>query len=106
VKEDDRGASFEQFLEGVNRLQADRAFREVLLEIDAEGEDAASLLGADPAAYLKHRGVEIPEDFRISVEQTSRRTGTGTGTTTRCWCVRICWLWWCVSFCFCRIVRA
>jgi hypothetical protein len=105
MKEHDRTEAFEKFIGNVNRLLADERLREVLQELDKEGEEAFDLLAPDPAAYLRYRGVEIPEDYRITVEQqeepvegttaAARRTRT---TTTR-YCVRICWWRWCVSIC-------
>jgi hypothetical protein len=105
VKEHDGRAAFEKFMEGVNRLLADENFREVLLELEAEGEEAVSLLAPDPAAFLRYRGVQIPEDFYLTVEQSSEKaTGGGGGQTKVCYCLRICWWRWCVEFCVCKIV--
>lgn len=111
MKDDDRSEAFEKFMEGVNGLLGDRSFREVLLELDREGEEAASLLAPDPAAFLKQRGVQIPEDFRFSVERrideerVGAGEGIGTGTRRRvvCYCLRVCWWRWCVEICICRI---
>jgi hypothetical protein len=118
MKDEDRSEAFDRFMEGVNGLLADRTFREVLLELDREGEEAASLLASDPAAFLKFRGVQIPEDFRLSVEKrvegeaTAAAVGTGPGTDlgpgTRqprvvCYCLKICWWRWCIEICVCRI---
>ncbi|MGA9162724.1 MAG: hypothetical protein WB297_17910, partial [Actinomycetota bacterium] len=69
MRDEDKTELFEKFMEGVSGLLADRKFREVLTELEREGEEAASLLASDPAAFLKHRGVQIPEDFRLSVER-------------------------------------
>ena len=101
VSEDDRRAGFEKFMEGVNRLLADDNFREVLLELEAEGEEALGLLEPDPAAFLRHRGVPIPEDFRFSVEERSQARQKGQRTTV-CYCLRICWWRWCIEICVCR----
>lgn len=110
MKDDDRSEAFDKFMEGVNGLLTDRTFREVMLELDREGEEAAGILASDPAAYLKYRGVQIPEDFRLSVErrieEEAAAAGTGTGTGGRrvvCYCLEICWWRWCVKFCICRI---
>lgn len=82
MKDEDRSEAFEKFMEGVNGLLADRSFREVLLELDREGKEAASLLAPDPAAFLKQHG-QIPEDFRLSVERRiDDETGTGEGIGT------------------------
>jgi hypothetical protein len=101
VTQDDRKAGFDKFMEGVDGLLSDRNFREVLLELDAEGEEAASLLAPDPAAFLKARGVDIPEDFRLSV---NKREEKGAQRRTVCYCLRICWWRWCISICVCRVV--
>jgi hypothetical protein len=101
VRERDRTEGFQKFTEGVTALLGDENFREVLVELDAEGEEAASLLAPDPAAFLRQRGVEIPQDFRLSVEKSSQG---GAGGRTVCYCLRICWWRWCISICICRIV--
>jgi hypothetical protein len=98
VTEHDKNPTFETFLEGVNHLLADRNLRDVLGELDASEEGTVSLLSADPAALLVYRGVEIPEGFRISVDQASADVAKGT-TTTR-YCVRICAWRWCFEICF------
>lgn len=108
VKEHDRKAAFDYFMENANRLLADRQLREVLMELDEEGEEAVSQLAPDPAAFLRHRGVQIPEDFRLSVHKTAEpaatKGGGGGGGQTICYCLRICWWRWCVQICICRIV--
>jgi len=106
MKDYDRQPAFEKFIEGVNRLLADQKFREVLMEIDKEEEEAISLLAPDPAAFLRYRGVQIPQDFRLSVEEHSEAatTGTGTGKRTVCYCLEICWWRWCIRICICKIV--
>jgi hypothetical protein len=82
VKEQDRKPAFEKFMEGVNGLLADRHFRQVLMELDAaEKEETLSLLAPDPAAFLRYRGVQVPQDFRFSVKTHSEATATGGGLT-------------------------
>jgi hypothetical protein len=100
VRKEDRRTGFKKFMEGVNRLLADENFREVLQELDEEGEEALGLLELDPAAFLKHRGVAIPEDFRISVVERAQQAPKGQRTRV-CYCLEICWWRWCVSICFC-----
>jgi hypothetical protein len=107
AKEQDRKPAFEKFMEGVNGLLADRHFREVLMELDAaQGEDALSLLGPDPAAFLRYRGVQLPQDFRFSVESHGEAATTGVGIHITCYCLRICWWRWCISICICRVGTA
>jgi hypothetical protein len=106
VRAYDRKAAFDHFMENVNRLLSDPNFREVLTELDEEGEEAVSILAPDPAAFLRHRGVQIPEDFRLSVHETSEKAATGGGGRTICYCLRICWWRWCITICICRIVTA
>jgi hypothetical protein len=104
----DRRPAFEKFMENVNGLLADRNFREVLMELDAE-EESVSLLAPDPAAFLRYRGVKIPEDFILSVEshtEAPAKSGGGGGGGTICYCLRICWWRWCITICICRIVVA
>ena len=84
VKEHDRKAAFDYFMENANRLLADRQLREVLMELDEEGEEAVSQLAPDPAAFLRHRGVQIPEDFR-TLRSQDRRTGRYEGWRRGWW---------------------
>jgi hypothetical protein len=100
MKEADRTEAFDKFMEGVGGLLGDRNFREVLQELDREGEEAASLLAPDPAAFLRQRGVRIPEDFRLSVVQEAKEA---VGTRLVCYCLEVCWWRWCIRICFCRI---
>jgi hypothetical protein len=96
----DAQKSFQNFMDGFNRLMADAKFREVLLELDSSGEKAIDLLGSDPAAFLRYQGVAIPEDFRVAVETHSEAAARGTRTVR--YCLRICWWRWCVSICISR----
>jgi hypothetical protein len=102
MRDEDRKAGFEHFMKGVDGLLADEKLREVLLELDADGEEAASLLEPDVAAFLRQRGVRIPEDFRISVTQEAAARPKGQQTQTVCYCLEICWWRWCVRICVCR----
>jgi len=61
---------------GISRLQADPHFREVLRELDEGWKETFSLLASDPAAFLRYRGVQIPQDFRVSVKQTFKDAAT------------------------------
>jgi hypothetical protein len=97
MRERDREEAFEKFTKGVSALLGDENFREVMLELDAEGEEVASRLAPDPAAFLRQRGVRIPEDFRLSLE--TRLAGRDGGF---CYCIVICYLWWCFWWCTCR----
>jgi hypothetical protein len=103
MKEQDEKAAFEKFLQGVNGLLGDRHFRDVLLELNGAKEDAVSLLTPDPAAFLKYRGIQIPEDFRFSVEKHPAAATTGTGLKIDCYCLQICWLRWCIWICSCKV---
>jgi hypothetical protein len=97
MKEQDRTKAFNKFLEETNKLFADEKLREVLHELDVEGEEAFELLSPDPAAFLRYRGVKIPPDYRITVEQqVERQKG---GTTVTAYCLRICWWRWCITIC-------
>jgi hypothetical protein len=97
MRDHDRTAAFEKFMGDVNKLLADERLREVLQELDKEGEEAFDLLAPDPAAFLRYRGVEIPADYRITVEQ--RTEEAARGTTTTAYCLRICWWRWCITIC-------
>lgn len=97
MREHDRTEAFEKFMGDVNKLLADERLREVLHELDKEGEEAFNMLAPDPAAYLRYRGVEIPADYRITVEQHAEKAAKGTTTTM--YCLRICWWRWCITIC-------
>ena len=69
AKERDGKGAFDYFMDNVTRLQADQRFREVLRELDEGRKETLSLLASDPAAFLRYRGVQIPQDFRVSVKK-------------------------------------
>ena len=102
MKDIDRTKAFDTFLDHAGRLLGDTRLREVLHELDAEGEEAFDLLAVDPASFLRYQGVEIPADYRISV---TRRPDPDTavarskGSTTTAYCLRICWWRWCITNC-------
>jgi hypothetical protein len=100
-------AAFDYFMENVNRLLADQHLREVLRELDEGRKETLSLLASDPAAFLRYRGVQIPQDFRVSVKKTSKEevasNGGGGGRIIICDCVEFCFLGWCSILCYCRI---
>lgn len=103
MREYDRTEAFEKFLGNVNKLLGDATLREVLQELDKEGAEAFELLAPDPAAYLRYRGVKIPEDYRVTVEQ--RAEASAKGTTTTAYCLRICWWRWCITICIIVVRR-
>ena len=70
MEEHDGKSAFDYFWENVNRLQADQHFREVLRELDEGRKETLGLLVSDPVAFLRYRGVQIPQDFRVSVKRT------------------------------------
>jgi hypothetical protein len=100
---DERKAAFATFTEGVNRLSTNARFQEILFEFDTRGEEAVRFAMADPAGYLKLRGVEVPEGFRVSVDRRKRAaTGGGGGSGGGyCICWVFCYLWWCWWYCYC-----
>jgi hypothetical protein len=101
MKEADRTRAFSSFLDTVNRLLADESLREVLRELDAEGEEAFDLLATDPASFLRFQGVDIPDGYRVAVtrQPEPETAAAGKGTTTTAYCLRICWWRWCVTIC-------
>ena len=106
-------------MESVKRLHADQHFREVLRELDEGKKDTLSLLASDAAAFLRYRGVQIPQDFRISVKKTFKdaathepltraeigeiRGGGGGGYIIICDCIEVCFLRYCSILCYCTI---
>jgi len=108
VEEPDGRSAFDYFWENINRLQADQHFREVLRELDEGRKETLNLLVADPAAFLRYRGVEIPQDFRVSVRRTveavaTHGSGAGQGFEIICDCIVICFLRYCAIYCDCVI---
>jgi hypothetical protein len=97
MEETERAPAFEKFIESTNRLLADDSFREVLRELEAEGEKVVGTIARDPAGFLESRGVELPDHFRVSLEQYAESAVKGT-TTTR-YCLRICAWHWCIEIC-------
>jgi hypothetical protein len=106
AEERDGRAVFDDFMENVNRLLADQHFREVLRELDEGRKETLSLLASDPAAFLRRRGVQIPQDFRVSVKKTSKDAvaqGGGGGPIFICDCVEVCFFRYCMILCYCKI---
>jgi hypothetical protein len=106
AEERDGRAAFDYFMENVNRLLADQHFREVLRELDEGRKETLSLLASDPAAFLRYRGVQIPQDFRVSLKRTSNDAAThggGEGYIIVCDCLEVCFLRYCTILCYCRI---
>jgi hypothetical protein len=102
----DGRAAFDYFMDNVTRLQADQHFREVLSELDEGRKETLSLLASDPAAFLRYRGVQIPQDFRVSVKKRPHDAATeggGGGPIIICDCVEFCFLRYCVIYCYCKI---
>jgi hypothetical protein len=60
-------------------------------------------LAPDAAAYLRYRGVKIPEDYRITVE--AHPEAAAKGTTVTAYCLRICWWRWCIEICIIVVRR-
>jgi hypothetical protein len=99
-------AAFDYFMQNVSRLLADQNFRDVLNELDDGRKETFALLSNDPAAFLRSRRVEIPHDFRVSVNKTSKDAAThggGGGHIIICDCVEVCFLRWCAIICYCNI---
>jgi hypothetical protein len=69
AEERDGNAAFDYFMDNVSRIQADKHFREVLREFGEGRKETLSLFASDPAAFLRYRGVQIPQDFRVSVKR-------------------------------------
>lgn len=105
-KPDERSA-FDYFWDNANRLQADQNFREVLKELDEGRQETLSLLVSDPAGFLRFRGIQIPQDFRVSMKKTVEPAvapgGGGAGYEITCDCIVICFLRYCGIICTCRI---
>ena len=106
MKTQDGKPAFEKFLEGMNGLLGDRHFREVLLELDGANAETLSQLAHDPAAFLRYRGVRVPEDFRFSLAKHPEPASRGLDLRIDCRCLQICWLRWCVWICACRVATA
>jgi hypothetical protein len=106
VAEEREASPFDYFMDNVNRLLADQQFRNVLRELDEGQKETLSLLASDPDAFLRYRGVQIPQDFRVSVKKTSKEAasdGDGDGYIIVCDCVEVCFLRYCSILCYCRV---
>jgi hypothetical protein len=109
AEEREGAAPFDYYMESVNRLIADQHFREVLRELDEGRKETLSLLASDPPAFLRYRGVQVPQDFRVSIRRTSKDAAThggGEGIILICDCLEVCFLRWCSIFCYCRIFES
>lgn len=110
AEERDERSAFDYFWDNAQRLQADQSFREVLRELDEGRQDTLSLLVSDPAGFLSFRGIQIPQDFRVSVKRTFEHVaapgggGGGTGHEITCDCIVICFLRYCGIVCSCRVI--
>lgn len=109
AEDQDGRSAFDYFWENVNRLQADQHFREVLRELAEGRKDTLSPLVSDPAAFLRYRGVQLPQDFRVSVKRTVEDaapdgSGAGQGHGIICDCIVICFLQYCAIYCDCEVV--
>jgi hypothetical protein len=108
AEERDGRTPFDYFMENADRLEADPHFREVLRELDEGRKETLSLLVSDPAAFLRYRGVQIPQDFRVSVKRTfedavTKGGGGGQGIIIICDCVEVCFMRYCKIWCYCRV---
>jgi hypothetical protein len=106
AQEPDGRTAFDYFMENINLLLADQHLREVLRELDEGRKETLSLLASDPAAFLRYRGVQVPNDFRVSVKKTSSDAAThggGQGYIIVCDCIEFCFLRYCSILCYCRI---
>jgi hypothetical protein len=106
TEERDGRSAFDYYIENVNCLLADQRFREVLRELDEGRKETLSLLASDPAAFLRYRGVQIPQDFRVSLKRNSHDAaahGPGQGYIIICDCLEVCFLRYCSIFCYCKI---
>jgi hypothetical protein len=112
--------AFDYYMENVNRLLADQHFRAVLRELGEGKKETLSLLASDPAAFLRYRGVQIPQDFRVSFKKTFKdaathepvtraefeqkaRPGPGGDVIIICDCIEVCFLRYCTILCSCEI---
>ena len=101
--EEERERAFAIFMDGVTSLSTDENFRRVVSELDGCGREVVERAAADPAGYLRLRGVELPEGFQATIvpEHPQGPTGPGITVPVRCYCIRICFLWWCWTVCIC-----
>jgi hypothetical protein len=109
AEELDERTAFDYFWDSVTRIQTDQHFREVLREIGQGKNDTLGQLVSDPAAFLTHRGIQIPKDFRVSVRRNFRDSsashagGGGQGYIIVCDCIEVCFLNYCTIFCYCDV---
>ena len=99
---------YDYFMDNVSRIQSDQHFRDVMRELDEGQNETLSLLASDPAAFLRYRGIQLPEDFRVAVKKKPHdvaRPGNGGDIIIICHCIEICFLRYCAIYCSCSILR-
>jgi hypothetical protein len=108
AEERDGKDPFDYFLDTMIGLESDPRFRQVLREIDEGKKETLNLLASDPGAFLRYRGVEVPQDFRVSVKKrphddVAKGGGGGQGPIIICDCIEVCFLRYCRILCYCKI---
>jgi phosphoketolase len=75
-----------QRFHGLQKQLANNPKLEQAIQETAEDANARKQAEADPKGYLQSRGIDLPDDAEVTVEEGS-------------WCWRVCVLWWCWWVC-------
>jgi hypothetical protein len=78
AEERKRGAK--QFCDGLQKIVNNPAFYSFIEELEADAK-ARTRAEQDPEGYVRQKGIEIPDGWKVSIEQGS-------------WCVVFRWFGW------------
>lgn len=84
----ERKEAVDKFHGHLTRMVNSPKFKEAMVEFE-ENPAAAQ---QDPKGFLKQRDVPVPDEAEVSVVE---RPGSS------CWCLRVCFWWWCWDVCVC-----
>jgi hypothetical protein len=83
-----RRQALEKFQRGVAQMTNSPRFRDALEAFEEDPDKARS----DPKGFLEQHGIQLPADATAEVVEQEG---------SYCYCIRVCWGWWCSSICVC-----
>ena len=78
---------FMRLAQKANGLMTSDAFLDAISEAE-RNDEIRKKIEADPKGFLRGKGVELPDDIDVTIEEGS-------------WCVCYCWGWWIFRVCAC-----
>ena len=84
----ERKQGLDKFHGAITKVTNSPKYRDVLEKFEDDPEAAKR----DPKGFLKQHGIDLPDDATVEVHE---RQGS------YCYCLRICFLWWCSDVCVC-----